>query len=160
MLKKILILIVVLVGFSNLFAGQNVKHASKALSQRIFHYLNANYPDEMVEIKQLMKSDPVAARKKLNALLGKGEAALKKDKAEMEALVKQYRKSQDQAVLGKIKAILIKNYKLKIKYKKRVIDNIEAALLKSKNDLERFEANQNKAISKVLSKLKNSSMKK
>ncbi len=162
MVKKIFILLVVLfiTGLTGTFAGEAAKRASKAQSQRIFHYLNANYPSEMTEIKSLMKSNPTAARQKLNALLGKGEAALKKDKLELETLVKEYRKNNDRAVLGKIKVILVKNYQLKIKYKKRVITNVEVALLKAKNDLENFEANQNVAISKALEQLQKSSKKK
>lgn len=140
---------------SNLYGGEQHKSTvSRAQQRQIFHYLNANYPDEMREIKALLKTDPAKARKEIAALSHKGFAKLQKDKAEWEALINQYLKTKDSAVLSKIKAKMVANYDLRIKYRARAIKNIEAGLEQAKVDLKQFKANKNIAIAKALDKLR------
>jgi hypothetical protein len=154
--KKIIITLLLglfcIANTGNVFAESKI--GNKTSSQKIFHYLNAHYPDEMKEIKLLLKSDPVAARKKLKVLSDKGLAKLKKDKSELLALVKEYRKNKSQAVLNKIKTKMLDNYEQRVKYETRSLKNIEAALETAKKSLAKLKANKNASVNSAIEKLK------
>ncbi len=139
----------------NVMALNSSGNANSAVRERkFFHYLNANYPDEMKEIKSLMSTDPMLAKKKLKTLSQKGLAKLKREQAEWMALIKQYRETQSPVVLAKIRAKMVKNYQLRIRYRERIITNIEDNLKRTRRELQKFKAAQDKTIDKMIAELK------
>ena len=158
MARKIFIMLLlsgIVICSNNLVAANASADDNPALRERkMFHYLNANYPDEMKEIKSLMTTDPLLARKKLKALAEKGLARLKREQAEWLALIKQYRKTQSPVVLAKIRAKMVQNYQLRIRYRERMIANIEANLKRARQELKQFKSEQDTTIDKMIAKLK------
>jgi len=162
-MKKIFLLVMLVVGMSCslsqiLHAGERGTSV-KNQQRRIFHYLNATYPDAMKRIKQLMSTDPTKARAELKKLSAKGLVQLKKEQAEWATLIKAYKTTKSAKVLNKIKVKMVADYDRRIKYEERALENIEKGLIISKMNLKKLKANKNSVIAKKLEMLKQASIK-
>ena len=142
--------------------GKKVKHfkGKKKVDKmkqrrRMLHYLNANYPSEMKEIKELGKTDPQAAREKLRALAQKGLARIKQQRQEFKNLIKKYRETKDEAVLAQIKTKVSTLYDKRLKYAEKAVDRLESKLQKARTRLADLKSKREENIEKIINRIKN-----
>jgi hypothetical protein len=172
--RKMLIAVLVgIVGFTSLMAeeseekstpsskqqGKRYRKGRKKMSaeqqkRKIMHYLNANYPTEVKAIRKLMKSDPEAATIKMKALAEKGQAKMKVETQEFVKLIKQYRETQDEAVLDKIKAKIFANYDKRIGYAEKAVTRFGKDLDRAENRLTELKNNREKNVDKIIDRIK------
>lgn len=131
------------------------KRSNLATRKRhIMYYLNANYAAELKAIHEQMKSNPKSAKAKLQTLIEKGEARMKAERREYFALIKQYWKTQDEAVLNKIRAKIATNYDKRIAYSEKVVARFDKRLDKAKARLTELKNNREKNIDKAIARIK------
>ena len=123
--------------------------------RRILHYLKANYPEEMQAIKKLGETDPAAAKEKLKALAKKGFAKIQQERQAFHKLIKEYRETQDEAILAKIRTRIAAVYDKRMNYAEKAVDNLDKKLKKAKERLEQLQKNRDKNIDKIIDRIKN-----
>ena len=131
------------------------KQPTAKQKRQMLHYLNANYPTQMKAIRELMKTDPVAAKEKIKALAQQGIAKFKAERKAIFTLVQKYRETKDEAILDKIRAKISANYDKRIEYAEKVVDRLDKGLDKAKDKLEELKSKREKHIDKILNKVKN-----
>ena len=132
-----------------------VKKSPKGKQKRkIIYYLNANYPNEIKAIRELMKSDPIVAKEKMQALVKKGLAEIKATHQEFVKLIKQYRQTKDAAILDTIRTKITTNYDKRIDYATKVVNRLDKGLNKAKDKLDALKTNRDKNIDKIITRIK------
>ncbi len=132
----------------------NNKQPTAKQKRRMLHYLNANYPTQMKAIRELMRTDPAAAKEKIKVLAQQSLAKFEAERKAIFALVKKYRETKDEAILDEIREKIAVNYDKRIEYAEKVVDRLDKGLDKAKDKLKELKSKREKNIDKILNKVK------
>lgn len=109
--------------------------------QMMMSLLKENYSEQLKEIQELRKTDPEAAKEKMQALIKEAREKAAKEREEFRNLVKEYKETKSEEALNKLKAKIGENFD-------KIIAQKEKQLATMKAKLDELKAKKNEVIEK------------